>query len=103
MSEKQSKFVWSFNKFLPQFGEPLSAEEYLAKNNSKYTVCQYYTFLEHHYSVPLKDTLEDICYDLNIPIDIVNIITVYNSGGIIYDYLNHLNNTQKEMWCILHP
>jgi len=58
-------------------------------------VCQYYTFLEHHYSVPLKDTLEDICYDLNIPIDIVNIITVYNSGGIIYDYTKSFEQYTK--------
>eukprot|EP01084_Bolivina_argentea_P002752 5094_1 len=86
MSQKQSKYVWSFNKFLPQFGEPLSAEQYLAQNNSKYTVCQYYTFLERQYSTPLKHILEDIYYDLNIPIDVINIITVYNSGGIIYDY-----------------
>merc|ERR1719277_2584085 len=36
--------------------------------------------------MPLKELLEDIYTDMNIPLDIVNIIQFYCSGGIIYDY-----------------
>lgn len=86
MSQLQSKYIWSFNRFLPQFGVPLSAAEYLVKDNSKHTLVQYYKFLEQQYSIPLQRLFSEIYPELNIPTEIVNIMTVYNSGGIIYDY-----------------
>jgi len=95
MSTSGSKYVWSFNKFLPQFGTVMSVQDKLLKNDSKYTIVQYYGFLEHEYSEPLKDMIECVHPELNIPIEIVNIITVYNSGGIIYDYTKSFEQYTK--------
>eukprot|EP01084_Bolivina_argentea_P263286 445566_1 len=89
MQSEDRVLVWGLNKRL---------EELEGSNgNIVSAIRQYYKFNERNYSTPLKITIDDIYYDLNIPIEIINLITIYNAGGIVYNYSKrfqqHTQNT----------
>eukprot|EP01084_Bolivina_argentea_P177276 306593_1 len=89
MQSTESVLVWSLNKRLVELKR--------SNDNIKDAIREYYKFNERNYSLPLKIVIDEIYYDLNIPIEIINLITIYNSGGIVYNYSKrfqqHTQNT----------
>lgn len=99
MQLNERELVWSFNRRLPFLSEAHEpsiltdlSNKYSALNNARHIVTEYYSFLEKKYSVPLKLIIDELYDDLNVPLDIVKIISIYNTGGITYDYTKSFEN-----------
>eukprot|EP01084_Bolivina_argentea_P018209 33925_1 len=88
VNTRQIEWIWTFNKSLPE----------LSDNNGdiKDAISQYSQFIEQTHVSPLIKILDEIYYDLNIPIDIIKLIIIYKTGGIVYNYSKRFEEFTKK-------
>ena len=95
MLTDQRRYVWSFNEQLPFLCENEStslSQPYSVTDNAKFVLSQYHRFLERTSSSCLKSGINDVFNDLDVPIAIINVISEYVQGDIIYSYKKSFEN-----------
>eukprot|EP01084_Bolivina_argentea_P109042 194908_1 len=79
MSHKKWKYAFGLNDVLPEFIDTSLDANHIVKTIN--------TEVKQSRSSPLKDVLDEIYgYDFNIPLDIIELINVYEYGSISYHY-----------------